>query len=121
MDPVMVLFNEADINLHRHCPTATLIIASMVGQDLNHYAYTEDVSLETKAMFDCAVVLINKEIVGINKRNWARTPWLAHQIHQYRGQDTFVAHYNKLSDGLNPTSATLRYWARSLAALMHRC
>ena len=88
---------------------------------LNRYAYAENVTPETQAMFDRAITQINLEIVGINKRNWVKTPWLARQIHRYRGGNEYDAYYDLLSDGLHPTNGTLRYWARSLGSLMHRC
>ena len=121
VDHVVGLLNEADINLHRMRPHATIIFAQIVGEDLNRYAYAENVTPETQAMFDRAVNQINLEIVGINRRNWVKTPWLARQIHRYRGGNEYDSYYNLLSDGLHPTNGTLRYWAQSLSSLMHRC
>ena len=115
------LYNEADINFHRHCPHATLIIAQLTGEDLNRYAYAEDVTADLQDMFNRAVIEINKEIVAINRRNWVKTPWIARQIHRYRGGNVFTHHYDLLSDGIHPTNSTLRFWARTLASLMKKC
>ena len=67
--------------------TATIIFAQLVGEDLNRYAYAENMTPETQAMFDRAITQINLEIVGINKRN----PWLARQIHRYIGGNEYDA------------------------------
>ena len=121
VDHVVGLLNEADINLHRMRPHATITFAQLVGEDLNRYAYAENVTPEIQAMFDRAITQINLEIVGINKRNWVKKTWLAKQIQRYRGGNEYDAYYDLLSDGLHPTNGTLRYWARSLGSLMHRC
>ena len=70
-------------------------------------------------VLDMSITMINEEIVYQNAWNGLSTPLLQEVICRSEGAGAHRTYYNRLSDGLHPTAATLRKWAKKIRRSLH--
>ena len=111
---------ELYINLKRYCLTECgideVIFCSMVGIGLTTYNKAPS-SARDQWVINQGVRLLNGDIITYNSAWGHHTPTIHQSIHvtmyhPYRHRDF----YNRLWDGLHPSTITTRRWARSIVA-----
>lgn len=63
---------------------------------------------------DTVIVLLNKEIVAINRRAKNPTTWTANAVHAYF-KKAYHHYYKHLQDGCHATTRTKQYWANQIS------
>ena len=116
VDYMVATYQEFELNLHKRFPRAQLLFGQITGLDLSRYAYIQDHDPLHQEIVNNTIVIVNRELVKINERNWVPTCWAAKHVHRRRRQGRtrrarYVHYYDMLSDGLHPSENLLRCWA----------
>lgn len=83
-------------------------------QQYETYRRTVKTVNPNQELLDTVVLLVNKEIVALNRKNKLPTTWTANAIHAYF-KKAYHHYYKHLQDGCHATQRTKQYWANQLA------
>ena len=97
---VVALFKDSHRRIAEINPAAHVSYCQLIGMDMFRSKYTTDPEHDEQDILNAAIMSINNEIVALNVKNHAPTPWLAKRVHIPRKNG--VHHqYCQLSDGIH--------------------
>ena len=73
VDYMIATYQEFELNVHKKFPPAQLLFGQITGIDLSRYAYTQDHDPLHQEIVNNTIVIVNRELVKINERNWVPT------------------------------------------------
>lgn len=118
------------VGLLNQCGCSNISVATVTGINLIDYNNPERKRMDPsqyetyrrhckplddkQEIIDTTILLINKAIVSINRKNKSPTTWTANAVHAYF-KKAYHHYYKHLQDGCHATTRTKQYWANQIA------
>ena len=83
------------------------------------YCATTKISHPDQSKLNDAILQINRKIVTLNRRNSAKTTWIAGLVHSYY-KNKYHHCYKRLFDGCHPDQKTKKAWAGQIIKSLNR-